>query len=275
MSIAIWPSAVRIVATLLVFAYHYLSLVGRLQSYPTLNENGYNICALFLFISGYYSIVSKGSPHKWLARRVVGILVPYWVVIVPVLCANYIYKYKPALPWEYVAIFLGGSMFLDNPVYVISWFVTLILLLYTMVYFSAILTGCYKAMPYVACFAILHYGFRMDDVLFLSFVAGYAVRVALPARTGSLADRWCWHAPVANALFGVQSFCYSFFLVHGAVLVVAVKLFPVNYVFTPLASVVLTALISVPHKRISDRGTAKLLGLLGVHPSAKPAPARS
>lgn len=275
MSIAIWPSAVRIVATLLVFTYHYLSLVGKLKAYPALNENGYNICALFLFISGYYSVMSKGSPHKWLLRRVVGILVPYWFVIVPVLCANYLYKYKPALPWEYVAIFLGGSMFLNNPVYVISWFITLILFLYATVYCSAILPGYYKLIPYVACFAILHYGFRMDDVLFLSFVTGYALRVALPARTGSVSDRWCWHAPVANALFGVQSFCYSFFLVHGAVLVVAVKLFPVDYVFTPLASGVLTALISVPHKRISDRGTAKLLGLLGVHSPAKPAPARS
>lgn len=275
MTIAIWPSAVRIVATLLVFTYHYLSLVGKLKSYPTLDRNGYNICALFLFISGYYSIMSKGSPHKWLLRRVIGILVPYWVVIVPVLCANYFYKYKPALPWEYVAIFIGGSMFLDNPVYVISWFITLILFLYLTVYLSAVLGGYYRVLPYLACFAVLHYCFRMDDVLFLSFVAGYAVRVTFPVRMDSLANRWCWHAPVANALFGIQSFCYSFFLVHGAVLVVAVKLFPVDYVFTPLASVVLTMLISVPHKWISDRATVKLLGALGVHPRSKPVPTNS
>lgn len=275
MSIAIWPSAVRIVATLLVFTYHYLSLVGKLKSYPVLDKNGYNICALFLFISGYYSLMSKGSPHKWLLRRVVGILVPYWVVIVPVLCANYLYKYKPALPWEYVAIFLGGSMFLDNPVYVISWFVTLILILYLTVYCSAVLKGYYKFVPYVACFAVLHYGFRMDNVLFLSFVAGYAVRSTLPVRAESPANRWCWHAPVAGTLFIVQSFCYSFFLVHGAVLVAAVKLFPVDYVLTPLASVVLTMLISVPHKRISDKATAKLLGFLGVQSQPKPATARS
>ncbi len=219
--------------------------------------------------------MSKGSPHKWLLRRVVGILVPYWVVIVPVLCANYLYKYKPALPWEYVAIFLGGSMFLDNPVYVISWFITLILFLYLTVYLSAVLGGYYRVLPYFACFAVLHYCFRMDDVLFLSFVAGYAVRITFPTRLDSVANRWCWHAPVASALFGIQSFCYSFFLVHGAVLVVAVKLFPVDYVLTPLASVVLTMLISVPHKWISDRATAKLLGTLGVQPRSKPVPANS
>jgi hypothetical protein len=273
MTITIWPSATRIIATFLVFLYHYLSLKGVLKHYPELDKNGYTICALFLFISGYYSNISKYSPHKWIVKRTIGILIPYWIIIIPVLAANAAYLYKPALPWEYAVILLGGSMFLANPVYVISWFITLIIILYLTVYLTTIARGAYKAVPGVCCFLLLHTFLHMADVLFFSFAAGYLLNLFTtkePAKTlqDSPAYRYA-----ACKLFAVQAYCYSFFLIHGAVLIVATKLFAIHDVVTPVAAIAVTVFLSVFHKRVSDALTSRAYQMLNLTGPARPAQA--
>ena len=135
-TVPLWPSIARILATLAIFVFHYLGLLG-------LYQHRLSLWALltFSFLSGYLA-QSRGTARlPWVVRRYFSVMIPHWLVIGPVLVANWIVAYKPISPLTALVTFFGGNLFLENPLYVITWYVTFVLLLYAYLVVDSFLRG--------------------------------------------------------------------------------------------------------------------------------------
>lgn len=132
----IWPSVARVAATLAIFVSHYLGLIE-------LDQYRVTFWALptFAFLSGYLGQARNTSRVRWAARRYLSIMIPHSVVIVPVIIANWAFQYKPVSLSAGAVTFLGGNLFLDSPLYVITWSVTFVLMLYVYLLCDSALTG--------------------------------------------------------------------------------------------------------------------------------------
>jgi hypothetical protein len=137
-------------------------------------------------------------------------MLPYLVVIIPVLIANHYIGYKQITLTQTAITLLGGNLFIDNPVYVIAWYVTFILLLYTFIWLQSIPKEKDRILKFGAwaCGYLFFSNYLNYPYYFSAFALGYlAQRLHLPpAKTDSI-------------LFYIQGKCYHFFLIHGAVLV--------------------------------------------------------
>lgn len=244
----LWASIARIIACGMIFVYHHAGLYGK-----SLNPLDFYAILIFVFLSGYFSFQNDASNKKfhitWLFRRIKSIMIPYWQVILFVIVVNEICKYKDTTPLKNLIIMLGGSMFLDDPLYVISWFITLILMLYFFIFaFNISSNKSYK----VFIFAI---GFTFSVVLnkyfyFLAFCCGYAFK---PVKEKHIDSSITLNISftLSKVFFLIQNYCYSFFLLHGGVLVLLIKVFELSPVNSFIVSFVITLIAAFFHHNFS------------------------
>ena len=200
-------SLLRIIATVGIFFFHLLGLYNFNNRYLDF----YSIL-IFCFLSGFFGIKIKNNPKNWLIRRFYSILVPYWLVIFPVLIINRYIHYKNTTLVEDLITFLGGNLFLVDPVYVIGWYITFVLLLYVCLFFYYELTMPIKYIFLIFSFFLF---IRLGKIYYYcAFWLGFVFSNFFLKKTiiPSSANKFY------NIIFLVQSHCYAFFLVHGGIL---------------------------------------------------------
>ena len=253
----LWASLVRIIATLFIFLFHYLKMY-KMRTY------GMDIMriSLFCFISGYFAWKPGGTnAWQWFWHRYKAIMIPYWMVIVPVLIANGVRDYKPAPLTDAIIIFFGGSMFLSNPVYVISWFITFILMIYALVAVSrAINQPFLSGLLFILAGYTFYVGFSWKITLYLIvFTVGYLIRgyqkrktIQVERKRSDTYDLW------NRRCFIIQSYAYHFFLVHGVFLVMMIRQFEWAAGVTLVGAVSMSLLAAWVLKQTSDRVLASI-----------------
>jgi hypothetical protein len=142
------------------------------------------------------------------------------LVIFPVIVANQVFQYKPVGLWTQIVTILGGNLFLDNPLYVIAWYVTFVLLLYV----YAVAESFCNSWQKIICMAVgaaLFYSGSFVGKYFIAFIVGLRLSDWRPLR--SSAEVGNARRRIASFLFVIQRYCYRFFLLHGAVLLIFAK----------------------------------------------------
>jgi hypothetical protein len=143
-------------------------------------------------------------------------MIPYLIVIIPVVFMNHIEHYKVVTLPSAVITILGGSLFLREPLYVIGWYITFILLLYCYGYVETYFSGYRMAILMVIVALVFAFRLNYRVLYFVSFFVGLRMRDRrfgeAPPDASRSGDR------LAETLFFLQRYCYPFFLVHGAVL---------------------------------------------------------
>jgi hypothetical protein len=245
-------SIMRITATLLIFLFHFLCLSGFKTTYQ-IDKIG---IFFFILISGYFSFQSGISPLKWFIKRIKQILIPYWLVISVVLIANSYIDYKDTDFLKNLIIFFGGSLFLENPVYVISWFITYILLLYFCVFVYYTIKFQYMKYFFIFLVAVLFYTFKIGNIYyFVGFFSGLFFRTFREKQKNVTYNNHqnSKNNIVSHYLFIIQSHSYSFFLIHGGILQLVFHVFLLTGLSAFTTSFFMTAIISIYHKMLSDR----------------------
>ncbi len=246
---AFWPSVVRIIATFLIFYFHFGGLTG---AYPVTMLDRFAIL-LFLLISGFFAYPPHGNELRWLERRFKHILFPYWPIVLTAIITNHVINYKDSTLLHDVLVFFGFSLFLENPIYIISWFITLILFFYLNLFlFRLIKNKLVKTIFWVLSFYLFYAYFKVSAFYYVSFYLGYFLR----SRNFLINEPYLNTAVmknVNNLIFKIQSYCYVFFLLHGAIILFHVKVLqwsnPVMFVSAFLSSGGLTYI----YKQIVDR----------------------
>lgn len=241
-------SIARIIATALIFIFHYRGLNGLPIDLP-IDKLGIFI---FVLVSGFFSYQPGTNPYLWLIRRIKQIMIPYWLVISIVLIVNSVVHYKDTTILKNIIIFFGGSLFVDNPVYVISWFITYILILYFCAFILKYLKSIYVKLPYLVVCGFLLYLFNIGNpYYFIGFFSGYILNFLTAGRQ--------WGNYTSNKLqrfnillYYVQNYSYSFFLIHGGILQLIVNLLGLRGGRALISSIVIASLSALLHKTICD-----------------------
>ena len=253
----IWPSLLRLVATGAIFIFHYLGLFG----YPRYRIDFFAIL-VFCFLSGYLAKVDKSDRAEWFIKKYFDIMVCYWIVIVPVIITNEIVEYKNINFLDGFLTFFGGNLFLEDPLYVIAWYVTFVLILYSYLYMESFLDS-YWFIFFSRSVALFFSFIYNKEYYFFAFFVGlwmskHFSRSALVKST-NLTKR------LSLLAFKTQKYCYSFFLVHGAVLLFFVKMFPEDeftvFLFSAILSMLFSLLIFPLGRRIGLIVTSKTISL--------------
>jgi len=210
-TISVVASCARIFATVCIFIYHGLGQLG-------LNNHGLDFIAIliFCFLSGYLHYGNEVQPLEWFYKRVFSIMLPYWFVIVPAVTINRMVLYKGTSVVEDLITVFGGNLFLKNPVYVIGWYITFILILY-LILFAILLLKRNKILQFMTfIFCIFYFGIKFNMLLYcVSFIFGYILTQLFPLSKKELSE----NGYIGKLLFALQSRCYAFFLIHGGVLI--------------------------------------------------------
>jgi hypothetical protein len=238
-----WVSITRIVATLMIFVFHYHSIYG-IKAVAGLDIVG---IALFLFISGYL-VYTPTMSFRWLVRKFKQILIPYWFVIIPILLINEVIVYKQTTWVNKLVALVGGSYFIDDPIMVVAWFITVILLFYTFTFLVFINKSITLQILFftggIALFMLL----GLPYVYIGSFLFGFLMRKNA-VNTAS--------KPVNNRLnailFTIQNFSYSFFLIHGGIIFFFVKILGMEYsLYSFFLCFVCSSIFMIMHKILVD-----------------------
>lgn len=223
-----WASAARIFATVFILFFHFNSM----YDFPC---TGLDIAGIgmFCFISGFFADAAKDkrtTALKWFLKRFWHIMIPYWLVIFPILISNHWIDYKPTTLFKDAVIALGGAMFFAEPVYVLSWFITLILIFYLLAVIRRVFPNpwIWGAVYAVAgWFLFQESGWR--HLLYLGlFTAGMLLsgNAALNRRPQKAS---AFFTRLNHLFFDWQSTTYHFFLIHGAVLVGCIRILDLSW----------------------------------------------
>ncbi len=246
---SLWASVARLTACGFIFVYHYFVLMGQ-ETYG-LGTHGLNI---FFFLAGWFANSSK-EPWPWFKGRVKRILVPYWPVIFVVLIANRVVGYKETTLIKDVMTFFGLSLFVDNPVYVISWFITMIIMLDFSLFCVRQLKPVWARAVFVAaCLAAVSCWLPKYVNAFCLFYLGLMLNALIKGRITFSLDEWMtgrfsWYGVINDKLFSIQNYTYSFFLIHGAVLIYVVRVLKLDAVSTFLLALPLSMVGAFVHNR--------------------------
>lgn len=195
----------------------------------------------FSFLSGYLSGGSYKDPRLWLKKRYFRIMIPYWIVIILVYLANMVNKYKQVTWLKGFAALIGGNMFVEDPLYVISWYITLVLIFYLYAFLQSFCSYPLKIIFTVVC--LLIFSVWLDKTYyFIAFVAGLCLSERRNKRSTSPHFLY-WK--VSSILFFIQKYCYSFFLIHGGVLLFFFRVINVRPFSILVLSFVATSFFSV------------------------------
>jgi hypothetical protein len=214
-------SSLRIYATFGIFLFHILGLYG----FNNHHIDFFSI-VVFCFLSGLLSCELGPTPSQWLIKKAFKILIPYWLVIIPVLLINRILCYKDTSNIQDFITLLGGNMFLDNKVYVIAWYITFILLLYLFIYFQSFFNATYlKLIAWLI--GLLFFGVALNKLYyFLAFGSGFFLsKIMTPLSKEEHKESF-----VSRILFDLQKYCYYFFLIHGGILIFLFNILKLNFI---------------------------------------------
>ena len=205
--ISIILSILRLIATAGIFLFHILGIYNLNNKYIDFIS-----ILIFCFLSGFLGAKVDVQPHKWIVKRFFSIMIPYWLIIIPVVIINRIIHYKNTTIFMDLITIAGGNLFLKNPVYVIAWYITFVLLLYLFLYIKSI-----SRLPEIFIWPIGYYiigYFFNKDWYFISFAFGYLLsrNISYPIKSIRFETR------IGLILFDIQKHCYSFFLVHGGII---------------------------------------------------------
>lgn len=251
----LWASIARITACGMIFLFHYAGL----YNYYLKPLDIYAI-VIFMLLSGYFSVIKKIDRHTisygWLLRRVKSIMIPYWSVILLVIVINEFYHYKEMTLSKKLIIVAGGSMFLDNPLYTISWFITLILLLYGFVFVFQVMPGkIYKSFVFLS--GLVLFFFLSKSIYYLAFLSGFGFRLFKEYYFSSVPLKRV--SQLNQRLYHIQNYCYSFFLLHGGVLLFCVEVIEFQAFYTFVVSLILTIIATYIHYHFSDMLQKKII----------------
>ena len=239
----LWASLARILATLMIFMYHFGGMTGE---YSIKNLDTIAII-IFLFISGFFGYQEAKVEISWLKRRFVQILIPYWPVIFFALLMNRLADYKETNWFQDVGTFFGLGLFFSEPVYVLSWFVTLILVLYMSVYgFQLINYVGFKVLWFIGGFIISLFILKVHYLYFPAFYLGYFFHSRGWLNNEKYTNTWPMLRRANLILFNQQRYCYSFFLIHGGCLVLFItflKLPPINAFIASFSSTIFLTIL--------------------------------
>lgn len=185
--------ALRIAALAAIFVQHACSVTG-LDHYPVVG--GFRIgrfgTAIFFALSGYFAAASTLAPGAWLIGRATHLLPAFWVVTSAGFLAAAVTGRRAFDGWQVAAQMAGIGPF-THPgrlVNVTTWFVSLLAILYILVY--AARRTHEAAVVGLAVVAAAYYAadphWRQYDVMacqVVTFFAGYALAKADDRRTGA------------------------------------------------------------------------------------------
>lgn len=239
-----WISLLRIGATFLIFLFHYLGQTGCNNTHiDTLG------IAVFCFISGYLVSNPKKSSIKWLWGRYLKIIVPFWIIYGVIIVINYFISYKDKSWIELFITFISGGLFFDDPLYVISWFITFILFLYAMVFFSTF-SSFISINIFVFClFSVAYIAIVKQPLIYLfAFFIGFILDKFLLKPAVQISQ-----TTPHKVLSYVQDRCYSFFLIHGGIILFFNKFIGLKNESLFFASLVVSMILACIHYETSYR----------------------
>ena len=223
-------SSVRIYATLGIFLFHLFGMFG----IPNNDLDKISIL-IFCFLTGYLLNMKHQKSSIWLKNKLLSILIPYWLVIIPALILNRVFEYKNTSIITDIITLLGGNLFLDTKVYVIAWYITFIILLYFFMYVESfsnhILIRCCVWISGFILFALLH-----KLIYFVAFAAGIFLSklISPPPKPGQSDFK------LSKVLFKTQGYCYAFFLMHGGILVLLIHVLKLNFTQSAIYGMILS-----------------------------------
>jgi hypothetical protein len=219
-----WASVVRIIATALIFIFHFLGQ----SDLPTYDLDYYGI-TLFLFISGWFSYSSSGTPHNWLIKRVRKIMIPYWAVLTLVYIINLFIHYRKVTFLHVIYGYLGLNLFVPDRIYIISWFITKILFFYVIVYLIRTIKGTEGKIILLIMNAVLfRFILGINFIYFIAFFTGYCLKIIkttkhFPPLVNVKYTEHFLFDRINGLLFHIQNYSYPFFLIHGLFMLFIVK----------------------------------------------------
>ncbi len=242
----IWPSIARITATLMIFIFHYYSI-----QYNKILPIDVPAILIFCFLTGYLINQNVANKRQWIAKHYLKIMVPFWVVMFFVLLANYFVTYKHVFIANTFIVLLGGGLFVSEKLYVISWYITLVLLQYLFFLCLLSVTGyLYKLGIILISFCIFHYIVNMDWYYIATLIGYYSKffkKTFFPQKINNSKSKIC------KILFLIQQFCYCFFLTHGGILLLCHNVLDINNSILLLSiSFTITCISTIICKQISD-----------------------
>ncbi|WP_148266951.1 acyltransferase family protein [Pseudodesulfovibrio mercurii] len=247
-------SVLRITATLIIYLFHCHGLYGRGDSRPL-----FYAFAFFLFLSGYYAMVRRENAVRWIRRRLRRIYIPYWLVITVVVLSNWAVQYKPVGVKELFFLLIGGNLFIEDKLYVIAWFISVIIFLYCCVFLMAYFRS--MALRFLLAVALVYImsHYRIPVYFYVAFTIGWSLhylllrsglsRAVLPLSPGAARTLQRVYGP----LLTVQNFSYEFFLVHGGVLLLFNKLLKASYGEALYAGIAVTMINAMILKELTRR----------------------
>jgi len=248
----------RVIAAAIVLVNHSCSLT---QNDDYLAVNGMGLgrlgTAIFFALSGCMAAGTRHSPETWLWHRLRKIYPAFWIVLAVSFFGAWWTGYKSFDCWQVVCQFAGIGLFTHhaNLINIVTWFVSLILVLYLIVYLArrsreaaviglaiaaaialalalpskhAVVPG--HALTFLIAYAFSRFGrWKASWVLGLSAVQALLVAFEPNVAYGfaalvltALAGRWSFEWKLGHAL---ARYSYEWFLVHGLCLHFALRLF--------------------------------------------------
>ncbi|MCJ7604302.1 MAG: hypothetical protein MUO63_22720 [Desulfobulbaceae bacterium] len=212
-TLSAFVSFARIGATACIFVYHALGQLG-------LNNRGIDFISIliFCFLSGYLSYGCEVQPLKWFYKRIFSIMLPYWFIIIPAVIINRLVLYKDTTIVKDLITVFGGNLFLTNPIYVIGWYITFVLLLYIFLFINALFKKKIILRLFFWMFGFLYFGMLLGmQYYYIAFAIGFlSSQIIPPSKEEAVAA--AQNNYINKLLFTLQSRCYAFFIVHGGVL---------------------------------------------------------
>ena len=147
-------------------------------------------------------------------------------------------------------LMLGASVFAEKKIYVISWFISVVVLFYINYYILCIPKDI-RLRIVIACFsALIFYIIRIYLGFFIFYFLGVVAHMSLK-RSGILYKEvavGCMIQHIFNIIFRfvhlVQRNTYEFFLLHGGVLLFFAKVISVKYEYAFMFSIAVSAVLA-------------------------------
>ncbi len=189
-------------AALLVVLGHFWGYVATQK--PALISHGETVM-IFLFFSGFGIELSwqkhHYSPAQFIKNRVVKVMIPYWIVTIIILCADYLFLHR-SLSWQQTGLTFAGiniSTELNHLDYA-RWYITFLLIWYIAAGFTRNLSHTVK-LTVLFSLAVLLLLFYLPITFAHQFIA-YPLGVA-----AAVSYRRIKHRSVQTLPTSLASFC--------------------------------------------------------------------
>lgn len=161
-------SLLRCFAIGLVVFQHCMSLLqrGDVVQFQGVSIGQYGV-GVFCALSGFLTFQDSHSPQQWLKRRFIKIFPSYWVVMIISFFLTWLSGYKAFDLYQFISQMLGVGFFTHgwDLVNVASWFISLLLLCYSLAFLARLIGRPLLVMGGGILLAILAVGFNIHLAL--------------------------------------------------------------------------------------------------------------